>query len=76
LGKLTAVAAKHRVVSTNDTMFQYTERGVNFDVDQQARLQAVFAAGVCDWGNPGVSRQRFTTATGTPSPPAPVSTPQ
>jgi hypothetical protein len=56
--------------------------GVTFNADQQARLRAVFATGVCDWSKPGVGQQRspgwytFATGTGVPLPAAPVATPQ
>ncbi|HEX2539907.1 MAG TPA: DUF6351 family protein [Caldimonas sp.] len=48
-----------------------------FTAGQQARLQAVFPSGVCDWTKPGVGQQRspgwFTFASGTgvalPAPP-------
>lgn len=56
--------------------------GVTFTADQQARLRAVFATGVCDWSKPGVGQQRspgwytFATGTGVALPAAPVATPQ
>ena len=31
--------------------------GITFTAGQQARLQAVFPAGVCDWSKPGVGQQ-------------------
>ena len=55
--------------------------GVTFDAGQQARLQGIFATGVCDWSKAGVGQQRssgwytFATGTGVPLPAAPVSTP-
>jgi hypothetical protein len=55
--------------------------GITFTAGQQARLNAVFPAGVCDWSQPGVSQQPpaspLTYAAGpggTPLPPAPSST--
>jgi nitrous oxide reductase accessory protein NosL len=56
--------------------------GITFTADQQARLRAVFATGVCDWSKPGVGQQRspgwytFATGTGVALPAAPVATPQ
>jgi len=55
--------------------------GVAFDAGQWARLQAVFAGGVCDWSRPGVGQQLAASPLtfkagpgGQPLPPAPVST--
>ena len=56
-------------------------QGAVFTAGQQARLQAVFSTGVCDWSKPGVGQQRspgwytFVTGTGAPLPTAPVSVP-
>ena len=56
-------------------------KGVVFTAGQQARLQAVFSTGACDWTKPGVGQQRspgwytFVTGTGVPLPAAPVSAP-
>jgi hypothetical protein len=54
--------------------------GVSFDAGQQARLQAVFGSGVCDWTKPGVGQvigQPWTTFKdgpgGVPLPPPPES---
>ncbi len=56
--------------------------GIVFTAGQQARLQAVFPGGVCDWTLPGVGQQAPVSpqtyaagAGGVPLPPAPVSTP-
>lgn len=56
--------------------------GVVFTAGQQARLQAVFPTGVCDWTQPGVGQQPPTSPQtyaagpgGVPLPAAPVSTP-
>jgi hypothetical protein len=56
-------------------------QGAVFTAGQQARLQAVFPSGVCDWTLPGVGQQRapgwhtFATGTGVALPAAPTSTP-
>jgi hypothetical protein len=59
---------------------EYT--GVTFTADQQARLNAVFPNGVCDWSKPGVGQQDpvgpliYTAGPGGVTlPAAPVSTP-
>ena len=56
--------------------------GITFTAGQQARLQAVFSTGVCDWSKPGVSQQPPVSPQtyaagpgGVQLPPAPVSTP-
>ena len=56
---------------------------VTFSANQQARLQAVFASGVCDWSKPGIGQQSpvspMTFAAGPggqPLGPAPVSQPR
>jgi hypothetical protein len=55
--------------------------GITFTAGQQARLNAVFPTGVCDWSKPGVGQQDpvgpLTFAAGpggVPLPPAPTST--
>jgi hypothetical protein len=35
----------------------WSSYGVTFTADQQARLQATFPSGVCDWSQPGVEQQ-------------------
>jgi len=56
--------------------------GIVFTAGQQARLQAVFPGGVCDWTKPGVGQQPPVSPQtyaagpgGVPLPAAPVSTP-
>jgi hypothetical protein len=56
--------------------------GVTFTAGQLARLNAVFATGVCDWSKPGVSQQDPVSPQtyqagpgGAPLPPPPQSTP-
>ncbi len=56
--------------------------GITFSASQQARLNAVFPNGVCDWSKPGVSQQDpigpliYTAGPGgTPLPAAPTSVP-
>ena len=56
--------------------------GITFSAAQQARLQAVFTGGVCDWSQPGIGQQAPVSPQtyvagpgGVPLPTAPVSTP-
>jgi hypothetical protein len=55
--------------------------GITFSASQQARLQTVFASGVCDWSKPGVGQQAAQSPLdysagpgGVPLPPAPSTT--
>jgi hypothetical protein len=36
--------------------------GITFSASQQARLNAVFPGGVCDWSKPGVGQQEASLA--------------
>lgn len=44
-------------LDSSDYQLSLTGDQIIFTLDQQSRLQAVFASGVCDWSKPGVAQQ-------------------